>query len=299
MFNIIKADQRKAEAHGAKILVAGRPGVGKTSLLRTLDLPSTLFVDNEAGDLAVKDLAVDTVQPKMWPDMVNLACWLGGPNPAMATGTDYSVEHYNDVISHEKDLPPLDKYQTFFIDSITEMSRVCFRWAQQQPSSFNKHGVADTLSAYGLLARSMMGWLSQVQHARGKNVVFVGILENVKDAYGVPFWDIQIEGGKTGRELPGIVDEVIVMEDIDFDGKGQTVKCFICHKVNPYLFPAKDRSGRLDLYEEPDLGALIRKVTGKEIVQPAAPPTASEMPEEPSRQVSKKRTELIDDDIPY
>ena len=32
--------------------------------------------------------------------------------------------------------------------------------------------------------------------------------------------------------------------------------------VNPYGFPAKDRSGRLDLLEPPHLGALIAKCAG-------------------------------------
>ena len=40
---------------------------------------------------------------------------------------------------------------------------------------------------------------------------------------------------------------------------GSTYRAFVTHTVNPYGFPAKDRSGRLDLLEPPHLGALIAK----------------------------------------
>jgi ABC-type Fe3+/spermidine/putrescine transport system ATPase subunit len=58
---IITADERLSEKSGAKVLIVGPSGVGKTSLLRTMPpamLASTLFVDIEAGDIAVADLPV-------------------------------------------------------------------------------------------------------------------------------------------------------------------------------------------------------------------------------------------------
>ncbi len=63
-----------------------------------------------------------------------------------------------------------------------------------------------------------------------------------------------------GRELPGIVDQVITMALIQ--GKNDKRRMFVCQEPNAYDFPAKDRSGCLDMYEEPDLGALIQKIKG-------------------------------------
>ena len=42
---IITADQRLAEKKGHKIVVCGPSGVGKTTLARTLDPKTTLFMD--------------------------------------------------------------------------------------------------------------------------------------------------------------------------------------------------------------------------------------------------------------
>jgi hypothetical protein len=107
----------------------------------------------------------------------------------------------------------------------------------------------------------MLGWLNQLQHARGRNVVFVSVLEKNVDDLNIATWQPQIEGGKTGRELPAIVDEIVTMTWIDF-GDRKPVRAFVCTNPNPWGYPAKDRSGRLDQLEQPNLGALIEKLTG-------------------------------------
>jgi hypothetical protein len=115
----------------------------------------------------------------------------------------------------------------------------------------------------------MIDWLMQLQSARGRHVVLVAILEKVTDEFNRVDWVPQIEGSKTSRELPGIIDEVVTMQFIDF-GDGKPVRCFVATSPNPWLFPAKDRSGRLAQIEEPHLGELIAK-----LVPPAAAPQVS------------------------
>ena len=83
----------------------------------------------------------------------------------------------------------------------------------------------------------------------------------VTDELNISTWQPQIEGNKTGRELPAIVDEIVTMQWVDF-GDRKPVRAFVCTNPNPWGYPAKDRSGRLEQIEPPNLGALIEKLTG-------------------------------------
>jgi hypothetical protein len=270
-FSIITASQRLSTPRGVKALIVGPAGVGKTSLLRTVDPTRTLFVDLEAGDLSVQDVQVDTIRPKTWPECRDIAAFLGGPNPSLEPHMSYSQAHYNAVIESIGDPATLDKYDTFFIDSITVAGRLCLRWSQQQPEAFSdRTNKPDLRGAYGLHAREMIGWLSQLQHARAKNVVFVAILEKITDDFNVATWQPQIDGSKTGREMPGIVDQVLTLNFVAFGEDEKPVRAFVTQPDNPFGFPAKDRSGRLDPFEKPDLGALIKKITAPQAAVAAA-----------------------------
>ena len=142
-------------------------------------------------------------------------------------------------------------------------------WAKTRPEAVSeKTGRPDVRGAYGLLAREVIALLKHLQHAPGKTVIFVGILERVVDEFNREHWRPQMEGGKAARELPGIVDQVVSMGLFEADGDGWRhepargrARRLVCRAGNPYGLPAKDRSGRLDVTEPPDLGALLAKAS--------------------------------------
>lgn len=256
---IIRASERMAERGGIKAVILGPSGIGKTTLLRTLDPTKTLFLDLEAGDLAVEGWPGDTIRPRTWDDCRTLAAMITGPNPALRPEQPYSQAHF-DHVNREGDAASYEQYETVFIDSITVAGRLCFQWAQGQPEAMSeKTGKPDTRGAYGLHGREMLAWLSQLQHCRSKSVVFVGILDEKEDDYGRKNWVAQIEGSKVGRELPGIVDQVITYQELQTED-GAKFRGLVCTSPNAWGYPAKDRSGRLDMIEEPHLGKLFAKI---------------------------------------
>lgn len=276
MLPIVSADQRLAEVRCAKIALLGIPGSGKTSQLKTLPEDSTLFVDLEAGDLAVQDWKGDTIRPRSWPEFRDLVVFLAGANPAASADQAYSQAHFEAVCLRYGDPQQLAKYRTYFVDSVTVLSRLCLAWAKNQPQAFSERtGKPDIRGAYGLLGSEMISSLTHLQHVRDKHVVFVAILEEKADEFGRRYFGIQLEGSKTALELPGVLDEVVTLallrQDAAAAGNEPTgaareaskpMRAFVTHTDNPWGYPAKDRSGRLEMLEEPDLFKLIARCTG-------------------------------------
>jgi hypothetical protein len=267
---IVTADERLAAANSkTTAAIFGPPGVGKTSLLKTMPAGPTLCIELEAGMKSVQDWPGDTLPIRSWLDAGDIACLVGGVDPSADPSAFFSAGHYQHVAETYPDLVQLvAAKRIIFVDSITELTRQCMAWAKTRPEAFSeKTGKPDIRGAYALLAREVIALLKHLQHALGKTVIFAGVLERIVDEFNREHWQPQMEGGKATRELPAIVDQVITMSlfEADNDGwrhepsKGQ-VRRFVCRSGNPYGLPAKDRSGRLDLTEPPDLGALLTKI---------------------------------------
>lgn len=291
---ITTADQRLAQKPKVNIALLAPSGWGKTFQARTLDPASTLFVDLEAGTLALNGSKEDGSDA--WPgDVIDIrqlarkfnihpwelaraiVCMLGGADPSAAPGSPYSADMLAQYIALLGPQEQFDKYSTIFIDSITVASRLCFGWSQRQPEAFSeKTGKPDNRGAYGKLGQEMVTWLTQAQHIPGKSIVVVGILNQTKDDFGRIEYSAQIEGGKTGLELPGIFDQILTGALFDvssgapvLDMTKGTERGFVTQLMNGFGMPAKDRSGRLNPIEAPNLGALMAKIQNGQRVDSA------------------------------
>ena len=267
--NIITADERMANAHlRGSVFVGGGYKVGKTSLLYTLPAESTLALDFEGGFKSVETWRGDAIEIRNFVDAVDIACLIGGIDPSSGPNDMFSVQHHaRCVADYPAIAAKMDQYKFIFFDSVSRLSFAASKFAKQQPEAFTDKGKFDRWGMYGLIASNMITLLNHMQHSR-KNVIFVGLLEDAEDEFNRHFWRIQMEGAKTARELPGIVDQVVTMAIFDYSDETGWVlnpngkhRAFVCHRANPWHFPAGTRSvGNVEMIEEPDLGKLIAKL---------------------------------------
>ena len=271
-FRIISADERLSAAENkTSFAIFGPPGVGKTTLLKSLPPDQTVCLDLEAGMKSVQDWRGASIPIRSFAEFRDLCVLIGGSDPAQHPESWYG-ETYHVYLQNQHRASGIEEFlarrSIVFVDSITDLTRQAMAYARQQPEAFSdRTGKPDVRGAYGLLGREVIQALKHLQHARGKTVIFVGVLEKVTDDVGNATWQPQMEGTKAGRELPGIVDQVVSMQLFRIDPeKGWTLdekaaeRRLVCRSGNPWGLPAKDRSGRLDLTEPADLGALLAKI---------------------------------------
>lgn len=267
-FKIITADERIERQSGFKIQVWGPYGVGKTSLLHTLPGESTMVIDLEAGMRAVQGWSGCSIPVRDWPTLRDVTVWMGGPNPAMRQDQCYSQAHFDAVTAQHGEFPKHIK--TVFIDSTSNVSRYCLQWAHGQPDAISERtGKPDMRGAYGLLGREIVAWCEHLQHIGHLNVILVGGLEEKEDDFGRKYWKPLIEGATGASKIPYIFDQVLTMTILSKEDNKSTYRAFVCTKDNPWGFPAKDRSGRLEMVEPPHLGKLLEKMTIGKRTDPA------------------------------
>lgn len=223
---IVLQSTARVVANGIKSLVYGGPGVGKTRLLATA--PSPLIISAEGGLLSLRQYNIPFIEIHSMNDL---------------------SEAYRYCIGSQE----AQQFYTICIDSISEIIEQLL----QQEKGLTK----DPRKAYGAIIDKGIGLCRDFRDIPGRNIVITAKQEYTKDDLtGGMSWQPMLPGSKLGPQLPYFFDEVFQY-------------CVFRNPQNPQAAPsewlrckadnqnvAKDRSGALNEFEQPNLTAIYSKI---------------------------------------
>lgn len=211
--------------NGVKILVHGQAGIGKTCLCASL--PDPIIISAESGLLSLASLDIPVIEIKTLDDLGEAHDWLAGSDEAK-------------------------KYKSICLDSISEIAEVVL--------TDEKNKEKDPRRAYSNLQDIMMDIMRSFRDLSGRNIYFSAKQERVQDDVGRLLFGPSMPGQKLAQQVPFLFDEVFSFQIVK-DANGVPTRMLLTQPDG--ISVAKDRSGKLDMFEAPDLGAIINKIKGE------------------------------------
>lgn len=214
---------RDVHASGIKLLVYGHAGAGKTTLIPSL--PSPVVLSAEGGLLSINGADVPYIEINSMATLKEAYAW-----------ATESVE--------------AAQFESICLDSISEIAEVVL--------NYEKKNTKDPRQAYGAMQEQMTDVIRAFRDLP-KHVYMTAKLDKATDEQGRMLYSPSMPGNKTGQQLPYFFDEVFALR-VEKDADGNAVRALMTQSDGLWL--AKDRSGKLDAWEAPDLGAIIAKIGG-------------------------------------
>lgn len=212
-------------ANGVKCLVYGHAGSGKTSLIPTL--PSPIVLSAEGGLLSISDSEIPYIEINSLATLMEAYQWLVESKEAA-------------------------DFQSVALDSISEIAEVVLAEELKK----NKDGRA----AYGELNSVMAGMIRSFRDLPNRNVYFTAKCEKIQDETGRLLYGPSMPGKSLSQGLGYFFDLVMPLR-VEKDQEGNVMRALMTDSDG--LWQAKNRAaGKLDQWETPDLGAIIKKIGG-------------------------------------
>jgi hypothetical protein len=210
-------------ANGVKLLVYGHAGAGKTTLAASM--PRPIIISAEGGLLSIQGAALPYIEVSSMETLREAFDYVSGEHGA--------------------------EFDSIVLDSISEIAEVVLI----HEKAVNKDGRA----AYGEMAVQMTSIIRAFRDLPGKHVLMTAKVEKSQDETGRILYSPSMPGNKVGQSLPYFFDEVLALR-VEKDAEGVAQRALMCDSDGLWL--AKDRSGKLDAWEAPDIGAVIAKIGG-------------------------------------
>lgn len=211
--------------NGIKVMVYSPSGVGKTVLCSTA--PNPVIISAESGLLSLAGENIPYVEVKTLADLIEIYTWATQSREA-------------------------DQFETVCLDSITEIAEVMLGQYKMDEK--------DPRQAYGRLYDDMSAIIRDFRDMKGKNVYFSAKQLASEDAVtSVTMYKPEMPGKKLMTALPYFFDEVFSLQVGQLEDK-QTYR--FLQTSATIRFEGKDRSGKLDPVEKPDLSYIFDKIAG-------------------------------------
>lgn len=208
--------------NGIKVLVHGRPGVGKTTLCATA--PKPIIISAESGLLSLRGHDIPVLEVSQIEDL---------------------YDAYDYVISEKG-----QEYETICLDSVSEIA--------ERILAAEKDACKDGRKAYGNMQDRMEALLRSFRDIPGKNVYFSCKQEKIQSDTGALLLGPSMPGKNLSQGIGYFFDEEFCLAvGRDDEGTYRYLQTQPDDSVE-----AKDRSGALAMIEKPDLSYIFEKIKG-------------------------------------
>lgn len=217
-------------------LVVGPSGIGKTSLVRTLPDPESkiLIISAESGLACLDGTAIDVIEVDPLKPME-------------------SLEEIYDALTTDA---YKKKYNYIFVDSLTEIGQLIVSELKKDPHYGQPKNALPMWGKYGeLMATIVKGYRDLSDYS----VIFTCLDAVEKDGLE-KLESFNLQGSSIKNNVKAWFDLVLFYK-VYRDEEGNNIRKLVTDISESPL--AKDRTGKLEAFEDACLSTIIAKITGK------------------------------------
>ena len=231
------------------LAVFGATGTTKTR--QVLTLPNCLLISLEKGTLSLMGEDFDYVECSSLEDIRDVYSMLIGEWAG--------------------------RYEWICLDSMSELSDIILEEELEKTSH--------AMQAYGAMQTKIMKTLKSFMNL-DVNLYAIAKEAPIEKSTGDVIKGMMFAGTKLSHKVPYLFDDVIAASKI-IDGDGKERLCFTCHGTTNY--DCKNRSGALNLFEEPNLFKIANKIIEHKKSVAKASAKAVSQGSEMAKQLKKKK----------